>query len=114
MSNLKGTRTERNLLNTFANADHAHIHHSRHVSRTRREIFEQIAAIMEDTGNKERNHAKIWFRLLGGDSAQASSGGRRTGGAGGNASVSIYKGMAADARDEGFKNIAGIFESAGA
>ena len=64
MSNLKGSKTEANLLTAFAGESQARNKYTYYASKARKEGLNQIAAIFEETANNEKEHAKIWFKLL--------------------------------------------------
>ena len=113
MPELKGSKTEQNLWTAFAAESQARNKYDFYASRARQDGFIQIARIFEETGNNEREHAEIWFRLLGG-----------VGGTEENLTASadvelvewsdMYAYMAADARNEGFEDIAKLFDGAAA
>ena len=69
---LKGSRTEQNLMTAFAGESQARNKYTYFASVARKEGYEQIAAIFEQTANNEKEHAKLWFKALGelGDTAQ--------------------------------------------
>ncbi len=69
---LKGSRTEQNLMTAFAGESQARNKYTYFASVARKEGYEQIAAIFEETANNEKEHAKLWFKALGelGDTAQ--------------------------------------------
>ena len=62
MSNLKGTKTEANLWAAFAGESQARNKYTYFASKARKEGYEQIAAIFEETANNEKEHAKMWFK----------------------------------------------------
>ena len=66
MANLKGTKTEANLQYAFAGESQARNKYTYFASVARKEGYEQIAAIFEETAINEKEHAKLWFKLLGG------------------------------------------------
>ncbi|MDD3954325.1 MAG: rubrerythrin family protein, partial [Lentisphaeria bacterium] len=66
MANLKGSKTEANLQYAFAGESQARNKYSYFASVARKEGYEQIAAIFEETAGNEKEHAKLWFKLLGG------------------------------------------------
>lgn len=66
MKDLKGTKTERNLQEAFAGESMARNKYSYFASKARKDGYEQIAAIFEETANNEKEHAKLWFKLLNG------------------------------------------------
>ena len=64
MSNLKGTKTERNLMEAFAGESQARNKYTYYASKAKKEGYVQIAKIFEETAINEKEHAKIWFKLL--------------------------------------------------
>lgn len=66
MAELKGSNTEKNLLYAFAGESQARNKYTYFASAARKEGYEQIAAIFEQTANNEKEHAKLWFKALGG------------------------------------------------
>ena len=66
MKNLKGTKTEKNVLLSFAGESQARNRYSYFASQAKKEGFEQIAAIFLDTADNEKEHAKVFFKLLEG------------------------------------------------
>ena len=66
MKDLKGTKTEQNLLEAFAGESQARNKYSYFASKARKDGYEQIAAIFEETANNEKEHAKLWYKLLNG------------------------------------------------
>ena len=64
--NIKGTKTEQNLMTAFAGESQARNKYTYFASKARKDGYEQIAAIFEETANNEKEHAKIWFKLLNG------------------------------------------------
>lgn len=74
MKELKGTKTERNLMEAFAGESQARNKYTYFASKARKEGYEQIAAIFEETANNEKEHAKLWYKLLhGGEIADTMS-----------------------------------------
>ena len=65
MNNLKGTKTEQNLMTAFAGESQARNKYTYFASVAKKEGYEQIAAIFEETANNEKEHAKLWFKALG-------------------------------------------------
>ena len=63
---LKGSQTEKNLMEAFAGESQARNKYSYFASKARKDGFEQIAAIFEETANNEKEHAKLWFKELNG------------------------------------------------
>ena len=105
---LKGTKTEKNLLEAFAGESMARNKYSYFASKAKKEGYQQIAAIFEQTANNEKEHAKMWFKLLGelGDTAENLA----AAAAGENYEwTDMYDRMAQEAEEEGFAEIAAKF-----
>ena len=114
MSNLKGTKTEKNLMEAFAGESQARNKYTYFASKARKEGYEQIAAIFEETAVNEKEHAKIWFKLLHGGDVPATVDNLKAAAAGENEEwTQMYKRMAAEAKEEGFVDIAFLFEKVG-
>ena len=64
MANLKGTKTESNLMAAFAGESMARNKYTYYASKAKKEGYQQIGALFEETANNEKEHAKIWFKLL--------------------------------------------------
>lgn len=64
MENIKGTKTEANLMAAFAGESQARNKYTFYASKARKEGYVQIANLFEETANNEKEHAKIWFKLL--------------------------------------------------
>ena len=80
MANLKGTKTEQNLLAAFAGESQARNKYTYFASKAKKDGYVQIGKIFEETANNEKEHAKIWFKLLNGigsteDNLEVGSGG---------------------------------------
>lgn len=111
--NLKGTKTEKNLLEAFAGESMARNKYTYFASVARKEGYEQIAAIFEETANNEKEHAKLWFKALGelGDTAanllQAAEGENYEW-------TDMYDRFAKEAEEEGFTALAAQFRMVGA
>ena len=108
MNNLKGTKTEQNLMTAFAGESQARNKYTYFASVARKEGYEQIAAIFEATANNEKEHAKMWFKELGelGDTAanlKAAAEGENY------EWTDMYDTFAKEAEEEGFKAIAARF-----
>lgn len=67
MKDIKGTKTEQNLREAFAGESQARNKYTYYASKARKDGFEQIAAIFEETANNEKEHAKLWFKMLHGN-----------------------------------------------
>ena len=68
MKDLKGTKTEQNLMTAFAGESQARNKYTYYASKAKKDGYEQIAAIFEETANNEKEHAKMWIKLLHGGS----------------------------------------------
>ncbi|MCQ2353047.1 MAG: rubrerythrin family protein [Victivallaceae bacterium] len=107
---LKGSKTEANLAFAFAGESQACNKYSYFASRARKDGFEQIAAIFEETSNNEKEHAKLWFKALGGigdtaaNLAAAAAGEHEEW-------TNMYKNFSEVAKEEGFTEIAEKFAS---
>lgn len=108
--NLKGTKTEKNLLKAFAGESMARNKYTYYASQAKKEGYEQIANIFLETANNEKEHAKIWFKLLHNGMPNTIEN-LKDASSGENYEWSdMYSQMAKDAREEGFDNIAILFE----
>jgi len=115
MTNLKGTKTEKNLMEAFAGESQARNKYTYFASKAKKDGFEQISAIFTETAGNEKEHAEIWFRLLHGGTIPSTAENLKAAAAGENEEwTDMYKRMADDARAEGFANIAFLFDSVGA
>lgn len=103
----KGSRTEANLATAFAGESQARNKYSYYASRARKDGYEQIAAIFEETANNEKEHAKLWFKLLHGGAVPDTKANLADGAAGENYEwTEMYKEFADVAQEEGFTDIA--------
>ena len=110
---LKGSKTEANLWTAFAGESQARNKYTYFASKAKKEGYEQIAAIFEETANNEKEHAKMWFKELDGIGTTAEN--LKAAAAGENEEwTSMYKEMAETAKAEGFDRIARLFEMVGA
>ena len=115
MKDLKGTKTERNLQEAFAGESMARNKYSYFASKARKDGYEQIAAIFEETANNEKEHAKLWFKLLNGGEVSGTMDNLRAAAEGENYEwTDMYAKMAADADAEGFPEIAHRFRAVAA
>ena len=106
MKDLKGTKTEANLKAAFAGESQANTKYTYYAAKAKKEGYEQISAIFQETASNEKEHAKLWFKYLYGgmpdtlanlnDAANGENG----------EWTDMYVNMAKDAREEGFDEIA--------
>ena len=112
---LKGTKTEKNLMEAFAGESQARNKYTYFASKAKKEGYEQIAALFEETALNEREHAKLWFKYLHGGEVPSTVENLKAAAAGENAEwTDMYARMAREAREEGFDEIAAKFEMVGA
>jgi len=106
---LKGTQTEKNLKTAFEGESMARVKYGYFASAAKKEGYEQIGAIFEETSENEKEHAKLWFKQLKGIGTTEQN--LRAAAAGENHEwSSMYKGFAETARKEGFNDLATQFE----
>lgn len=104
---LKGTKTEQNLMAAFAGESQARNKYTYYAQKAREEGMEQIADIFEETARNEQEHAKLWFKALHGDKVAETSVNLEDAAAGENYEwTDMYKGFAETAKAEGFTKIA--------
>ena len=113
--NLKGTKTEANLQAAFAGESQARNKYTYFASRAKKDGYVQIAAIFEETANNEKEHAKLWYKLLNGGSIGSTVENLKEA-AGGESYewTDMYDNFAKEAREEGFEEIARLFEGVAA
>ena len=109
MTELKGSRTEQNLLAAFAGESQARNKYTYFASRAKKDGYVQISKLFEETANNEKEHAKIWFKLLNGigsteENLKAAADGENF------EWTDMYPEFAKTAREEGFEKIAILFE----
>lgn len=109
--NLKGTKTEANLAAAFAGESQARNKYTYYASKARKDGYTQIAELFEETANNEKEHAKMWFKLLNGgigttaeNLADAADGENYEW-------TDMYATFAKEAHEEGFDKIAELFEA---
>ena len=108
---LKGTKTEANLMMAFAGESQARNKYTYYASKAKKEGYEQIAALFLETAEQEKEHGKIWFKLLH-DGIGTTAENLADAAAGENYEWDeMYPTMAKVAREEGFEEIANLFES---
>lgn len=110
MKSLKGTKTEKNLQEAFAGESQARNKYSYWASKAKKDGYQQIAAIFEETANNEKEHAKLWFKLLEGGSIKSTVENLEAAANGENYEwTDMYDRMAREADEEGFHDIAEKF-----
>ena len=114
MKDLKGTKTEQNLMTAFSGESQARNKYTYYASKAKKDGYEQIAAIFEETANNEKEHAKMWFKLLHGgipdtvaNLADAAAGENYEW-------TDMYATFAKEAEEEGFDEIARQFRGVAA
>ena len=111
---LKGSKTEQNLMSAFAGESQARNKYTFFASQARKEGYEQIASIFEETANNEKEHAKLWFKELNGGSVPSTLDNLNDAANGENYEyTTMYSDFAKEAREEGFDRIADLFERVG-
>ncbi|TCS76448.1 rubrerythrin [Pectinatus cerevisiiphilus] len=106
---LKGSKTEQNLLAAFAGESQARNKYTFYASKAKKDGYQQIAQIFEETAGNEKEHAKIWFKLVHGIGDTSEN--LKDAAAGENYEwTSMYPGFAKTAHEEGFEKIARLFE----
>ena len=111
MKELKGTRTEANLMAAFAGESQAHNKYTYYASQAKKEGYEQIASLFQETADNEKEHAKIWFKLLHGDAVPETAVNLKDAAAGEHYEwTDMYVNFAKEAKEEGFDKIAFLFE----
>ncbi len=112
---LKGTRTEANLLAAFAGESQARNKYTYYASKAKKDGYEQIAALFLETAENEKEHAKIWFKLLHDNGIAGTIENLRDAAAGENYEwTEMYAEFAKVAKEEGFDHIAYLFEAVAA
>lgn len=115
MKDLKGTKTEANLMAAFAGESQARNKYTYYASKAKKDGYEQIAELFTETANNEKEHAKIWFKLLHDGNVPDTVANLKDAAEGENYEwTDMYKGFAEDAKAEGFDHIAYLFEQVAA
>ncbi len=115
MKSLKGTKTEKNLQEAFAGESQARNKYTYWASKAKKDGYQQIAAIFEETANNEKEHAKMWFKLLEGGSIRGTMENLKAAAEGENFEwTDMYDRMAREAAEEGFEEIAAKFRGVAA
>lgn len=111
---LKGSRTEANLMAAFAGESQARNKYTYYASKAKKDGYVQIGKIFEETADNEKEHAKIWFKLLHGGEMPATLDNLKDAAAGENYEwTDMYDKFAKEAKEEGFEHIAYLFEAVG-
>ena len=114
MKELKGSRTEDNLKAAFAGESQAHVKYQYYASKAQKEGYEQIGAIFRETALNEKEHAKIWYKFLNNNDVPHTTQNLKDAADGENHEwTSMYANFAKTAKEEGFDEIAGLFEKVG-
>ena len=112
---LKGTQTEKNLATAFAGESQAHTKYLYYASKARKDGYVQIGKLFEETAANEKEHAKIWFKLLHGGDMPSTEVNLADAADGENFEwTDMYAEFAQTAREEGLPEIAFLFEKVGA
>ena len=111
---LKGSKTEQNLMTAFAGESQARNKYTYFASKAKKEGYEQIAAIFQETADNEKEHAKMWFKLLNGGEIGTTAENLNAAADGENYEwTDMYAEFAKIAKEEGFDHIAYLFEEVG-
>lgn len=111
MKSLKGTKTEQNLRDAFAGESQAHTKYLYYASKAKKDGYVQIGHLFEETAKNEKEHAKIWFKLLHDGAVPGTSDNLEDAAIGENYEwTDMYARMAEEAEEEGFNDIARLFK----
>ena len=111
---LKGSKTEKNLMEAFAGESQARNKYTYYASKAKKEGYEQIAELFLETANNEKEHAKIWFKALHGDKIPETITNLEDAANGENYEwTDMYATFAKEAKEEGFDTLAALFEMVG-
>ncbi len=111
---LKGSKTEQNLMTAFAGESQARNKYTYYASKARKEGYVQIAELFEETANNEKEHAKIWFKELHDGEVPTTAANLLDAAEGENYEwTDMYASLAQTAREEGFTRLAFLFEAVG-
>ena len=112
---LKGSKTEKNLMTAFAGESQACVKYQYYASQAKKDGYVKIQNIFTETSNNEKEHAKLWFKALHGGKVPTTTENLKDAAAGENYEwTDMYATMAKEAREEGFDDIAALFEGVGA
>ena len=110
MADLKGTKTEKNLMDAFAGESQARNKYTYFASKAKKDGYEQIASIFQETADNEKEHAKRWFKLLNNGEVPSTVDNLKAAASGENFEwTDMYQRMAEEAKEEGFDHIAFLF-----
>ena len=107
---LKGSKTEANLMTAFAGESQARNKYTYYASKAKKDGYVQIAKIFEETANNEKEHAKIWYKLLNGGISDTATNLKLAAEGENYEWTEMYSSFAKTAREEGFDHIADLFE----
>ena len=111
---LKGSKTEQNLMAAFAGESQARNKYTYYASKAKKDGYEQIAALFEETANNEKEHAKMWFKELHEGEVPTTTENLKDAADGENYEwTDMYEGFAKTAEEEGFKALAAKFRAVG-
>ena len=114
MARLKGTKTEKNLMEAFTGESQARNKYTYFAAKAKQEGYDAIAAVFEETAGDEKAHAEVWFKWLCGGDVPTTAANLRAAAAGEHDEwTEMYRRMAAEAQEEGFDDIAFLFEEVG-
>lgn len=109
---LKGTQTEKNLMTAFAGESQARMKYDYYASQARKDGYEQMASIFEETAGNEREHAKLWFKYLHDGVVPKTDTNLTDAASGENYEwTEMYAGFAKTAKEEGFDELAFLFDA---
>lgn len=114
MKPLKGTKTEKNLMAAYAGESEARNKYTYYASKAKKDGYVQIASLFEETAANEKEHAKIWFKLLHGGIASTEANLQDAANGEHYEWAEMYPTFAKEAREEGFEEIANLFEGVAA
>jgi len=114
MAKLAGSKTEQNLKAAFAGESQAHVKYQYYASKAERDGYHQIGAIFRETALNEKEHAKIWYKFLHNDEVPATTANLKDAAEGEHFEwTDMYANFAKIAKEEGFAQIAALFEEVG-
>ena len=111
---LKGSKTEQNLMTAFAGESQARNKYTYYASKAKKDGYEQIAAIFEETANNEKEHAKLWFKYLHNGEVPSTIDNLKDAANGENYEwTDMYAKFSEEAKEEGFDELAFLFDAVG-